>query len=313
MKILVYGAGVLGGNFARNLFRSGKDVTLLARGEWGERLRRDGLCIRSYFSPFVKRTRIPVVSELKQDDVYDIIFVFLRYSQLPSVLEVLRQNPSPNVVFVGNNVNADKLRAQLPQKNVMFAFAQSAGHREKDKIVSVDLKKITIGQLKDSPSNEALIQKLFEGTGYKVVYEPNMGDYLLCHAAFVMPIAFACYRADGELRRLRRDKAYINRIIDANIEGYRAIEEAGHEILPQADKEYAGEKYRKTCYSFFRLIFSTKLGKICASDHAMNAVDEMRELNRDLKQFFYHNGAVMTTWEGLEREVREYFDETDHS
>ena len=34
MKILVFGAGVLGCNLARNLFRAGKDVTLLARGNW---------------------------------------------------------------------------------------------------------------------------------------------------------------------------------------------------------------------------------------------------------------------------------------
>mgnify|MGYP002429203957 CR=1 FL=1 len=32
MKILVFGAGVLGCNLARNFFRAGKDVTLLARG-----------------------------------------------------------------------------------------------------------------------------------------------------------------------------------------------------------------------------------------------------------------------------------------
>lgn len=31
MKILVFGAGVLGCNLARNFFRAGKDVTLLAR------------------------------------------------------------------------------------------------------------------------------------------------------------------------------------------------------------------------------------------------------------------------------------------
>ena len=34
MKILVFGAGVLGCNLAGNLFRAGKDTTLLARGNW---------------------------------------------------------------------------------------------------------------------------------------------------------------------------------------------------------------------------------------------------------------------------------------
>ena len=37
---------------------------------------------------------------------------------------------------------------------------------------------------------------------------------------------------------------------------------------------------------------ATSLGKICASDHAMNAVDEMSALNQDLKAFFEENGAA---------------------
>ena len=101
---------------------------------------------------------------------------------------------------------------------MLFAFALSAGHREADKIVGIDLKKITIGQLKDSPSNEGLIHQIFDAAGYKVVYEPNMEDYLLCHAAFVIPVAFACYYADGDLRRLKKDHAYLNRLIDDNID-----------------------------------------------------------------------------------------------
>ena len=42
MKILVYGAGVLGCNLARNLFHAGKDVTLLARGNQEERTADQG-------------------------------------------------------------------------------------------------------------------------------------------------------------------------------------------------------------------------------------------------------------------------------
>ena len=43
MKILVYGAGVLGCNLARNLFRAGKDVTLLARGNWAAEIKTERL------------------------------------------------------------------------------------------------------------------------------------------------------------------------------------------------------------------------------------------------------------------------------
>lgn len=50
MKIPVYGAGVLGCNLARNLFHAGKDVTLLARENWAEEIRKNGLRIKDQFS-----------------------------------------------------------------------------------------------------------------------------------------------------------------------------------------------------------------------------------------------------------------------
>lgn len=133
-----------------------------------------------------------------------------------------------------------------------------------------------------------------------------MGDYLLCHAAFVVPVAFACYKTDGNLKKIKRNTAYLNKMIDANIEGYRAIKKAGHEILPDDDKEFEGKKYRKTCLRFFKLMCATVLGKICASDHAMNAIDEMSVLNNDLKKFFDLQGIDYPMWKELENECTKY-------
>ena len=291
MKILVFGAGVLGCNLARNLFRTGKDVTLLARGQWAEEIKRNGLRIKDKFSPKVSVSRIPVVTELAPEDTYDVIFVVARYTQLETILDVLRANGTKNVVFVGNNVRAAET---------------SAGHRERDRVASIDLKKITIGPLAGAPSQQPLIDQIFSGTKYKAAYEPNMGDYLLCHAAFVLPVAFACYKTDGDLKKLKGDTAYLSRLIDANIEGYRTIRNAGHEILPDADKEFEGAAYRKTCLRFFKLMCATSLGKICASDHAMNAVDEMGALNRDIRSFFDANGGVYPVWQALELECGRY-------
>ena len=306
MKILVFGAGVLGCNLARNLFRAGKDVTLLARGKWAEEIQKNGLRIKDKFSPRMSVSPIPVVTTLKPDDPYDVIFVVMRYTQLDAILDTLRANQTKNIVFVGNNVRAKALADSLPEKNVLFAFALSAGHRENDHVASIDLKKITIGQLRGAPSNEPLVGQIFDGTKYKVVYEPNMEDYLLSHVAFVMPAAFACYKTDGNLKKLKGNTAYLNRLIDANIEGYRAIRNAGHEILPKDDQEFESTVYRKTCLRFFKLMGATSLGKICASDHAMNAIDEMSALNRDLKQFFNENEAEYPVWQELEKESGRY-------
>lgn len=306
MKILVLGAGVLGCNLARNLFRAGKSVTLLARGDWGEEIRQNGLRIKDKFSPRLSVSRIPVITELAPEDAYDVIFVVARYTQLETVMAALQANQTKNIVFAGNNVRASETAALLPEKNVLFAFTSAAGHRERDRVVSVDLKKITIGQLRDAPASQQLIRQIFSGTKYKVDYEPNMGDYLLCHAAFVLPVAFACYKTDGNLKKLKRDNTYLNRLIDANIEGYRAIRNAGHEILPKSDQTFESAAYRKTCFRFFKLMCATDLGKICASDHAMNAVEEMQALDRDIKRFFDETGAPYPVWRTLERECKKY-------
>ena len=89
MKILVFGAGVLGCNLARNFFRAGKDVTLLARGAWGESIPKNGLRIKDKFSPRMSVSRIPVTAELKAEDKYDVIFIVLRYTQFDAILDTV--------------------------------------------------------------------------------------------------------------------------------------------------------------------------------------------------------------------------------
>lgn len=192
------------------------------------------------FSPRVSVSRVSVVTELASDNTYDVIFVPVRYTQLETVIAALKANKTENIVLVGNNVRTRKTADFLPEKNVMFGFTNAAGHRENDRVVSVDLHKITVGQIKGAPSNERLIGEIFKGTKYKVTYEPNMGDYLLCHAAFVIPAVFACYKTDGALKKLKKNNAYLNRLIAANIDGYRAVKNAGHEILPKADSDFEG-------------------------------------------------------------------------
>ena len=62
MRILVYGAGVLDGNPARNLFHAGKGVTLFARGEWAEKI-KNGLRIKDRFPLRASVSHIPAVAD----------------------------------------------------------------------------------------------------------------------------------------------------------------------------------------------------------------------------------------------------------
>ena len=64
---------------------------------------------------------------------------------------------------------------------------------------------------------------------------------------------------------------------------------------------------------FFKLMCATDLGKICVSDHAMNAAEEMSALNQDLKQFFDEYGAEYPVWRKLEAEARQYLNQNNQT
>lgn len=304
-RILVLGAGVLGCNLAANLYKAGKDVTLFARGKWYEEIKKNGLRIKNQLSVGTRTYRLPVIDSLMPDDKYDVILVSLRYNQLDTIMDVLKSNCSRNIIFNGNNPKAEETAGKLPDKNVMFSFAIAAGQREETRVCSINLNKITIGDIGNA-DNEALISDIFKGTRYKVIYQPNMGDYLLCHVGFVIPGCFACYYADGNLKKIKRNKEYISKIIQANIECYEAIEKTGHEILPKADQNYKSEKYFKTCYKFYKLICATFLGKVCVSDHAMNAVDEMRSLAEDMEEVLRKSGVPYPVYAQLKIAMDKY-------
>ena len=218
-------------------------MTLLARGAWADEIEQKGLKIRRKYIGKSVQLSIPVIRTLEAEDVYDVIFVVMRCTQLCDVLPILQANASERVVFVGNNLDGYLYEKAMPEKDVYFAFCASAGQRKNGQVVGIDLKRITIGQFHTDEPADSFIHAIFQDTGYKVTYLTNMEDFLLCHAAYVVPVAFAVYRTDGQLKSLVKDPAYMERVLEAIREGYRAIEAAGHEILPPSDRTYDTEAY----------------------------------------------------------------------
>ncbi|WP_342774735.1 ketopantoate reductase family protein [Paenibacillus dokdonensis] len=116
MRILVYGAGVLGSYLAHVLVRGGNEVTVLARGKRAVQLKTNGLVIRHYFQRRNTVDEVNVIQELTTDDLYDLIFVVMKYNDFPSVLSILAENQSSNIVLVGNNADALGMRNENSRK-----------------------------------------------------------------------------------------------------------------------------------------------------------------------------------------------------
>jgi 2-dehydropantoate 2-reductase len=74
MKILVYGAGVVGTLYAARLQEAGHQVTVLARDSRLADVRRHGLVLEDVLTGVRSVTHVSIVDRLYAEDSYDIAF-----------------------------------------------------------------------------------------------------------------------------------------------------------------------------------------------------------------------------------------------
>ena len=280
MRILIIGAGVLGSNLAHSI-KKGNDITILARNKTYENLKNNGLVIKHKLG---KKSvdHFNVIDKLEENDIYDVIFVVSRFSSLDSIVKIIEKNKSKNIVFVGNNMNAEKYM-NIKDKNILFAFFMAAGKKYDGYINSICLNKIEIGRTDGKDISNEFIKSIFKKTKIKITIENKMNDYLKTHACAVLPLVFASYKVDGNLKLLKKDKEYSLLIMDAIIEGYDVLKKLGYEILPKGEYENCVNKKEK-CAFIYRFMFSNFIGKMCISDHAMSAREEFILLDNEFEK-----------------------------
>lgn len=280
MRILIIGAGVLGSNLAHSI-KKGNDITILARNKTYENLKNNGLVIKHKLG---KKSvdHFNVIDKLEENDIYDVIFVVSRFSSLDSIVKIIEKNKSKNIVFVGNNMNAEKYM-NIKDKNILFAFFMAAGKKYDGYINSICLNKIEIGRTDGKDISNEFIKSIFKKTKIKITIENKMNDYLKTHACAVLPLVFASYKVNGNLKLLKKDKEYSLLIMDAIIEGYDVLKKLGYEILPKGEYENCVNKKEK--YAFiYRFMFSNFIGRMCISDHAMSAREEFILLDNEFEK-----------------------------
>ena len=309
MRILVYGAGVLGCELAHVLMQNKKNVaTLLARGEWREMIDQKGLVIRHWAQHKTTTEHIKTIDTLAPDDFYDLVFVVMQAGQLPDVLPVLKANKSTYFVFVGNNPHAKQVLEfmQRPADKIAFGFQGTAGHREHDHVVSVYMNPgMTVGGATTPLSGtfRTRLKTAFDGAKYKLTFYSDMDEWLKCHIALILPVCYVCYACNGDLHRATKQQR--GAILDAAYEACLMLKDAG---IPVNDAENTdcykpGAPGRRRMEAMVFAMAKTPLGKLCASDHAMHAVAEMKYLDEAFEALRKQAGTAMPMWEKLRTDM----------
>jgi len=317
MKVLVYGAGVIGGQLAHALSACGNDVTVIARGAWAEILRTEGLRIRHYIQRKDTADH-PRVLETPDEAQYDIVFAVMQYRQMENILPDLVRINSPIVVLTGNNLSASEMEAYILEnskapKTVLFGFGSTAGTRENGRLTTVHTGdgRLTIGKAhEDVPEPvKATIQEVFSGSRLSVVYCDNMDAWLKYHAAFILPVVYLCYKTACDLKKSTRAERKL--LLDAVGDAYHLLMALGYPVRPAGDEKSLepgplNAMVRLVIYWMSR----TRLGALCTTEHCRHAPGEMEDLDEAFQAFrdrksdfpmpsFDRLRAMMPSWDQL--------------
>lgn len=287
MKVLVYGAGVIGGYLAHVLCAAGQKVSLLARGAWRDTLEKDGLVIRHRLQRKTTVDHPQILEAVPPGARYDAVFAVMQHQQMAGILDPLAAIDAPLVVLVGNNMSAPACKARIlsetkTPKTVLFGFQGIAGRREAGVLHCVRFGggSMSLGGLhRDADSQEkAVITSLFTGTKYRLTWVRDMDGWYKTHLTLILPVAYLCYAVGCDLRQTTRIQRA--RVLDAAGEACGLLRALGIPVLPEGDEQYYAPGGKRALMSaLLWLMAKTSVGELAASDHCRHAVTEMEGLD----------------------------------
>src|SRR5258708_20545360 len=133
MKILVVGAGAVGGYFGARLAQAGRDVTFLVRPSRAQQLRSEGLRIVSPHGDLTLQPKTITAKEL--DGSFDIIFLSVKAQALDQAMEDMAPAVGPDTMIypVLNAIRHNQtLTPPLPQPPVLRATSLSPPYLHHD-------------------------------------------------------------------------------------------------------------------------------------------------------------------------------------
>jgi len=286
MKILVFGAGVIGSYYATKLYQSRIDVSILARGEKFQNIKENGIVIEDFFTGEQTVSKIHVIDK-PDNEAYDLIMVIIQMVHINNVLPVLSEfKNAKSFLFIGNNVNGfENISKQLGHDKILAGFGAVGGKRNGHKVLFADAdpkkpnKKapIVLGKV-NAFSNQKFenIKELFESANIKVEAVDDIDGWLKTHAAMILGLASAAYKRDN-MKSVANDKELVKLIVKALRESMNVLKSLGVTIVPKRNRNL--HFFPDFLLEFiFRKLLNSEYAEIAIAGHAMAARTEMRAL-----------------------------------
>ena len=281
MRILVFGAGVIGSLYGALLAEAGYDVSVYARGRRLESLTQDGLIVKRKGE--IRKVPIQVLSAIEPEDRYDLVFLTVRENQLHAALSELRQNCSPAIVTMVNSLETyDEWEKICGEGRIIPAFPGAGGGFDGNVLDAAltprFIQPTTFGKTDGRGKELARILRRAK-IPYQIV--ADMHAWQLCHLAMVVPIADAYYEA-ADPENAGRDAALMRKTAKQIRDNLSAV--AARKIRLSPGKMQVFRLLPVSLVGWILgLVFQSSFGDRFMYRHSMKAPDEMRQLH---EQFY---------------------------
>lgn len=282
MRVLIYGAGVIGSIYAVSLSRSGCEVSVFARGCRLEELRENGLLYLDDKS--ARKATVDILDRLEPDDRYDYIFLTVRAGQVTQALEQLKDNISPTIVTMVNSLDSYADWESICGKGRILPAFPGAGGSIRDGILDAGLtprliQPTTFAEIDGSRTERIeILKRTLTHAGILCQIVPDMHAWQICHLAMVVPLADAYYMVEDP-KLVHKEKKVMRKTAQALHDNFAKLKARGDAISP-------------TKLNLFRLcpvalmawvlpfVYNSAFGDRFMYQHAMKARDEMKQLHR---------------------------------
>lgn len=284
MRILIYGAGVIGCLYGALLSEAGHFVRILARGKRLESLMLGGLQYRA--GQEVKTARVTILSRLDTEDAYDFILLTVREDQVNAALEELKANISPTIVTMVNALGGYETWERICGAGRILPAFPGAGGGWEDGVLDAALtprlvQPTTFGEIggRTTPRLRQLA-RLFKSAGIPYQIVPDMQNWQLCHLAMVVPIADAYYAA-ADPALAGKDFSLMRRTARQIKENLRLLRTGGMKLSPK--KMHLLVRCPDMLMAkILSRVFQSDFGDRFMYRHSMKAPQEMRRLHEQL-------------------------------
>ncbi|TVR97149.1 MAG: ketopantoate reductase family protein [Trueperaceae bacterium] len=307
MRILFFGAGVLGSVYAARLVEAGYDVTVLARGQRLADIREHGIVLETFGSGERTSTPVKVVDRMPRDEHFDVCVVPIQATQVEAALPALAENPHiPSFVFMHNTVTGfEPLIDALGRERVLIGHANIGGERDGHVVHYMASQNMTFGELDGSESERLKrIADAFRAAGFGVEFNADMDAWKRYHMAFGTPMVNAMYMAGSCNYRLARDREALRMFIRGMREAFAVLQAKEFPIEPKSMRILAALP-DFLLMLLFRIVMRMRIMDIGGARHARNAREEMATLSRQLLSLAKETDVPTPTLRELHRHALE--------